>query len=121
MEVEMKLRILPLVLFLLVAGCGVRSGEDTGGMEATVHVENPPAAAGSLTIYAVPRVGPRRLVGHLSAAREGSFTFLTGATDQYVLVAEGLGGGRIVSNPITLSPGSTVRWDMTANIALITQ
>lgn len=114
--------VLLLVAVLMVSACATRSGDNgaEGGQGAsiTIVVDNNLPAAGSLSIYAVPDVGGRRAVGHIGAAQTARLSFPATNPASYRFLAEGLGGARIVSNPVSLRPGETVHWDLSSNVAI---
>jgi hypothetical protein len=82
-------------------------------------VENPRPGGGPLTVYAVPTAGPRRLAGTVVAAQSTRLNFNVVTTGQYRLVAETAGRTQLTSNLVTVGPGDTIWWDLTANIATV--
>jgi heme/copper-type cytochrome/quinol oxidase subunit 2 len=112
-----------LLLLLAVTGLGAcaSGGMGAGGAGNTVlRVENNLIPATSLSIYAVPEVGTRTLVGVVDPSSTATLRFnASAAGGQYRFVAETTAGNEIASNPITVSSGATIRWDLTANIATV--
>ena len=111
--------LLAIALGLVLAACAAGgSGPATQGSTA-LEVQNnliPPIA---LSIYAVPEFGSRRLIGQVQpgATRVIRFDPSSGG-GQFRFAAEASFGREIVSNPVTLARGDSIRWDLSANIAV---
>lgn len=106
----------------LVLGACATGGAGTGEEGSTaVQVQNNLIPPTSLTIYVVPDIGSRRLIG---TVQPGATRVLrwdpTTASGQFQFAAQTTAGREIVSNPVSLSRGATVRWDLTANLAVVT-
>ena len=87
-----------------------------------LRVENNLIPPTSLSVYAVPEVGSRSLVGAVEPGATATLRFNPMAgTGQFRFVAETTAGNEIASNPVTISPGATVRWDVSANIATVVE
>ena len=101
------------------AGLGARAGTSAGGA-TMLMVENNLAVPTTLSIYAVPEVGTRIFVGTVTSSANATLRFdPIGAAGRYRLVAETTTGAEIVSNPISFSPGATIRWNLSANLASV--
>lgn len=114
-------RTLPLALLLLGLGAcaSAGAGAATGG-DTMLVVENNLAVPTTLTVYAVPEVGTRTLVGTVTSGANATLRFdPIGAGGRYRFVAETTSGNEIVSNPVTFSAGATVRWNLSANLASV--
>lgn len=121
MKAPLGIVVKALVLMLLVAATAACASTADGGERSTVVVvENDLVPSYALTIYAIPDAGSRRLVGHVDPRETATLRFNPFGTGQYRFVAETTAGDEIVSNPITFSPGATLRWDLNANIVTVT-
>lgn len=108
---------------MLVASIGAcaSTGEGAEG-ETTLIVENDLIASSALTVYAVPEVGSRSLIGTVAAGETKTLRFTPfGAGTQYQFMAETTAGGDLVSHPISFSPGATLRWNIDANIVNVVE
>lgn len=112
-------KALALMVPLAAAGGCATTGE-AGEGSTVVIVQNDMVPSYALSIYAVPEVGSRRLVGHVDPRETATLRFNPLGSGQYRFVAETTAGSEIVSNPISFSPGATIRWDLNANIATVT-
>lgn len=112
---------------ILLVGIVALGACATGGMGGAaegstgLEVQNnliPPTA---LTIYLVPEIGTRRMIGSVQpgATRVVRFDPIS-ASGQYQFVAETTFGRDIVSNPVTFRSGDSIRWDVSANLAVVT-
>jgi hypothetical protein len=116
---------LPLVFLVLgLGGCaGVGAGAGDGaasGGGTMLVVENNLAMPSSLTVYAVPEIGTRTLVGTVTSSANATLRFdPIGAGGQYRFVAQTTRGNELISNPVTFSPGATIRWNLAANRASV--
>lgn len=116
-------RAVAMVLLLLGLGACASAGAGAGGGAGggtMLVVENNLAVPTTLTVYAVPEVGTRTLVGTVTSGANATLRFdPIGAAGRYRFVAETTGGNEIVSNPVTLSRGATIRWNLSANLASV--
>ena len=129
-----KLRILPaLALALsLTSACGASAsgggsvgrgdGSDPGpsSREVGIVVENNLMPSTAVTVYAVATQGSRRLLGTVPPGTTRRLRFQASTLlERYRFVAS-LGLNRdIASNPLPLSGGETVRWQLNTNSAFI--
>lgn len=106
---------------LLLAGCAA-GAMGTGAQGSTaLEVQNNLIPPTSLTIHIVPDIGSRRLVGTVQPGATRVVRFdPPSASGQYQFVAETTFGREIVSNPVSFRSGATVRWDLSANLAVVT-
>jgi hypothetical protein len=115
---EAKLGLLVLaLLFIVLPACSMAG---TGGGEGNVQVtvENNLIPPTSLSVYAVPEVGSRRLVGNVTPGQTSTLSFSGRTAEQYRFVAQTTAGQEIASNTITLGPGSAAIWDVSSNIVV---
>jgi len=125
-----KLRIFPaLALALsLASACTGSSGSVTNGAsdpgpsarEVSIMVENNLQPSTAVTVHAIGTQGSRRLLGTVPPSttrrlRFGASTVL----ERYRFVASVGIGREITSNPLPLSGGETVRWQLNTNSAFI--
>lgn len=117
------LHIVPVLLLAgsFAVGCASAGAGTAPGTEGntTLRLENnliPPAA---LTIYAVPETGARRLIGSVSSGETATLRFDAFNFGRYRFLAETTAGAEIASNPVSFSPGATIRWGLSANIATV--
>ncbi len=111
-----------LVLTLGVSLSACASGGMGGGGEGSVAVEvrNNLIPPTSLSVYAVPDIGSRQLVGVVQPGATRTLRFNPlGSGGQYQFMAETTEGRDIVSNPLTISIGATITWDVNANLATV--
>lgn len=121
MKARLGIAARALALMLLVTATAACASTAEGGEGSTVVVvQNDLMPSYALSIYAVPDVGSRRLVGHVDPRETATLRFNPFGTGQYRFVAETTAGNEIVSNPISFSPGATLRWDLNANIIRVT-
>lgn len=119
-SVRHVLALVSVAAALLLVACASAGGGGGGGPEVAVRVENNLIPSAGLTIYAVPRVGGRRLLGSVSPSSTRTLTFNpVGDTGEYVFVAETTAGAQISSNPVLVSAPATVHWDLSSNIATV--
>ena len=112
------------LLVMLGAGCaGARSstGEpDVDPNSGILRVTAVPPV-GSMTIYVLNSVGGRRLVGYVRPGQDAELPFRFPGNGTYRFLAETLSQAQMVSNTVYLRPGMEVVWDLTSNIALISE
>jgi hypothetical protein len=118
-------RALPLVLLLLGLGaCASAGGSGDGGAEesTTLVVDNNVVTPSTLTVYAVPEVGTRTFVSTVTPGARATLRFdPVGTLGRYRFVAETAGGSEVVSNPVSFSPGATIRWNLSANLSTVAE
>lgn len=114
---------LALALALPLAACGgTARGGDSGPSteQATIVVENnlnPPAA---VTIHAVSSLGSRQRVGSVPPGSTRTLRVSAGSlVGQYRFIADAGLGRELVSVPLPLSGGETVRWELNTNTAVV--
>lgn len=103
-----------LMLAAAVAGCATTGAGAEG--ETVLIVENNLLPPTSLTVRAIPDSGTRLLVGLVDPGETARLRFRAGMSGQYRFVAEAGGGQSVVSNPISVVRGDTLRWDIRSNI-----
>lgn len=111
-----------LVIFLGMAlGACASGGMGVGGEGSTaLEVRNNLIPPTSLSIYAVPDIGSRRLIGVVQPGATRTLRFdPAGGSGQFRFMAETTEGRDIVSNPISFSTGVTITWDVNANLATV--
>ena len=116
----------PKILVIALAalfGAGLSACASMGGGGAegntTLVVENTLAPSTSLTIYALPEVGSRSMVGLVDPQETARLTFNSMSAGTYRFMARTTSGQELVSHPITVSPGQTIEWDVRANIVRV--
>jgi hypothetical protein len=110
---------LVLSFAVLLGACASGGGMSGGGQgSVALEVENNLIPPTSLSVYALPEIGSRQLVGIVQPGRTRVLRFdPVGASGQYRFMAETTEGREIVSNPLTISSGATVSWDVNSNLA----
>jgi hypothetical protein len=110
---------LALLLSTALAGACATFGQGGAPTESqvTVRVENNLIPPTSLTIYAITDRGTRRLLGSVNPSDTQTLHFEAGPGGQYRILARTTGGREILSNPVNVSGGEGIRWDVQANIA----
>ena len=99
-------------------GCASRGAAGEGeGVTTFLLVSNNLPNPTSLSVYAVPQVGTRTLVGTVRPGATVRLSFRPPSQQEYRFLARTTGGAEILSNPVTVVPGEGVRWDLGANIA----
>jgi predicted small secreted protein len=109
-----------VLLSTTVAACASTS-EGSGLNEIGVEVRNDLVPSSALTIYVVPEMGGRRLLGNVSPSQTKTLSFREVSVGQYRLMARTTGGREIVSNPIVLGGARTLRWNLSSNILTIVE
>jgi hypothetical protein len=100
------------------ASGGATSGGGQGG--TALEVRNNLIPPTSVSVYADPEIGSRRLVGVVQPGATRVLRFdPTAASGQYNFVAETTSGQELVSNPITFSSGASLRWDLSSNLVTV--
>ena len=109
------------VALLLAAGVGGCASAGTGsGGDTAIVVENNLVPSSAMSVYALPDQGGRRLIGSVSPGETRTLRFdVFGVGGQYRFVARTTGGSDLVSNPVTIEAGDTVRWSLASNIATV--
>lgn len=121
MLLRSSLSVLMVALFAALSGGCAAAGTGAAGGEVAVRVQNNLIPPTTLTIYAVPETGARRLLGSVTPNSTQTFTFLPGAGVQHRFMARTTAGAEVVSNPVPVSPGATVRWDVQSNVAAVVE
>ncbi len=131
-----KLRIFPVLALALslTSACGasasgggsVSRGGSGGGdarpssREARIVVENNLVPSTAVTVYSVGTQGARRLLGTVPPGTTRALRFQTSTLlERYRFVASAGISREITSNPLPLSGGETVRWQLNSNSAFI--
>lgn len=109
-------RWLVLVLPLLLVACASPRGTEES--RATLRVENDLIPPTSLSVYAVPEIGSRILVGVVPPGETTTLTFDAAAASDYRFVAETTAGREITSDEITLGSGDGAIWSVNANVVV---
>jgi hypothetical protein len=123
-----KLRILPALALALsltsactgASGSVVRGGPggDPGpsSQQVEIIVENNLVPSTSVTIHSVGTQGARRLVGTVPPGTTRTLRFRAGTlVERYSFVASVGISQNLTSNPLSLSGGDTVRWQLNSN------
>lgn len=112
---------LAVLLGVVLAACATGGGMGAGGEGSTaLEVRNNLIPPTSLSVYAVPDVGSRQLIGVVQPGSTRTLRFdPVGAGGQFRFMAETTEGRDIVSNPLTFSSGATITWDVNANLATV--
>lgn len=101
---------------LVLGACATAGG--AGGEETVVdiEVENTLSPPVSVTIWIVPELDPRELLGTVGPGEAEAFSYTAGAAGRYRLVAETTAGGDLLSRRFAI-PGDveTVSWNMSTN------
>jgi hypothetical protein len=118
--IRSRFALLLLALSLPVSGCAMGGMGAAGEGSVAVEVENNLIPPTSLSVYAVPETGARRLIGVVDPSETRTLRFdPVGAAREYRFAAETTSGADIVSNPLVIGANDAVRWDVTANLAVI--
>ncbi len=110
-----------LALLPLLMACSLSRNDGAEAPDTTLVVENSLIPSVSLTVYAMPasRPGSRSLVGSVNPGATTTLRFNPIDGGQYQFIAEIPLGNDIVSNPVSFSPGETIRWDLRSNILTV--
>lgn len=110
-----------LIALLMTALAGCASTPAGGGVnEVVVRVNNNLIPPTSLSVYMVPEVGARRLLGTVPPGSDRTLRFNPiGAGGTYRLVGETVGGTDIPSTPFSLAGAAVVNWDVQSRIATV--
>ena len=111
-----------LVALLMTALAGCASTPAGGAAnEIAVRVNNNLIPPTSLSVYMVPDVGARRLLGTVPPSSNRTLRFNpVGVGGTYRLVGETVGGTDIASTPFSLTGAGIVNWDVQSRIATVT-
>lgn len=116
MQLRIPRWILALFAVVLLAGCASTSESD-GAADVAVEVQNDLVPPTSLTVWMVPTVGGRDMLGVVPPGATQTLEFnMTSASGEYRLQAETTAGEEIWSYPFILSESdAAVVWDLSAN------
>jgi hypothetical protein len=101
------------------SACASAERQAATGEDRTVQVtvENnlqPPTA---VTVYIGEQIGTRRTLGDVGSLDTRTFSYEPATrTGTYRLVARTTAGAELVSDPITLYAGESVRWQLRGNV-----
>lgn len=111
-----------LLLLATALGACASGGMGAGGGGSTaIEVRNNLIPPTSLSVYLVPDIGSRQLIGVVQPGATRTLRFdPVGGSGQYRFRAETTEGREILSNPLSFSTGVTVTWDVNANLATVT-
>ncbi len=110
-----------LAAALLLAACAA-AVPGAADAELLIRVQNNLVPPTSLTVWAVPATGTRQMLGTVDPSTTATLRFDPApAAGQYRLMAETTAGTEIVSNPVVLSDAAVVQWDLSSNIATVTE
>lgn len=104
------------------AGAATPPATTTAGTAAAVvegkvvRVQNNLIPPTSMTVYAVPRIGVRQMLGVLQASETRAFTFEPAAVGQYRLVGQVSAGSQMLSPDFNFAGTRGVTWDMNSNV-----
>ncbi|MGH7506233.1 MAG: hypothetical protein ACRELX_11305 [Longimicrobiales bacterium] len=108
---------LALTMTPLVSACA--TGAQGSGEGVQVEVNNDLIPSSALTVYVLPEIGARRLIGNVNPSETTTLQFEEVAVGQYRLMARTTGGNEIVSNPISLANVAAITWDLSSNILTV--
>lgn len=113
--------LLPVLLLLGLGACASTGAGGPGGQgSTTLRVDNDLVPSTDLRIYLAAATGGRTMVGSVNPGQNATLRFdPVGGGGTYQFIAEIPLGQSIRSNPITFSPGDTIEWDLSANIATV--
>jgi hypothetical protein len=111
-------RTVLLAALLLLAACGLPGRAGDGANRVQLRVENNLIPPTSLTVFAVPEVGSRRMAGVVRPGETATLTFSAPVVEGYRFTAQTTAGREIVSNTVTLGPGRAAVWDVNANLVV---
>jgi hypothetical protein len=112
-------KALALVALFGTAACATGSREEAadGGGPIEVTIENDLQPPTSVTVWVGEQIGTRRTLGDVGPMDTRTFTLDPGtASGTYRFMARTTQGVELVSDPITVYAGESVRWDLTGNI-----
>lgn len=113
--------VVGVVLLIAATGCASAGMGAGGERTVAVEVENNLIPPTSLSVFAVPETGTRRLIGVVEPSTTETLRFdPVAAGGQYVFVAESTAGAEIVSDPVTITEPMVMNWDLAANIITVT-
>lgn len=104
-----------------VASDGEPEGEGGGGdANVTIVVNNNLSPPTDASVWIVPQGTRQTLLGSVAPGQRTSLRYVhrRGIT-HYRLRARPTGGREIVSNQFSLQPGDEVRWELSANVAIV--
>jgi hypothetical protein len=104
----------------LLAACGTGARGGSAGEPVLVRVNNNLVAPTVISVYLVPEVGGRRLLGTVTPGSQATLRY-SGSTIgvNFRLVARTTGGTEIPSTPFSVRQGETVHWDLQSRIATV--
>ena len=106
------------------ANANANAGASVGGSsrnteEVSITVENDLTTPLPVTVFVVGP-GARSPLGTVGASSTRGLTYRSGAiTGSYRLVAQTSGGAEVISQPITLTGGESLTWNLRANTILV--
>lgn len=105
-----------LAAFALAVGACATTGGSGERHTVNVHVENTLSPPATLTIWMVPELDTRQVLGAVAPGGEQAFSYTAGVAGRYQLLAETSGGPNVVSRRFSI-PGDTetVRWNLSTN------
>lgn len=98
------------------SACASAGTRPAGAGNTTLRVQNNLVPATPLNVYAVTDAGERTHLGLVSPGATASLRFDTQVGDRLRFVAEPATGAPIMTTPLGVSPGRTLRWDVNANV-----
>lgn len=111
--------VLPLLLAIACAPARVAPGEVENG-DVVVRVDDNLIPTHMITVYAVPEVGARMMLGTVMPQESETFEMTPVAAGPYRLLARTVAGAEMVSERFTpLEPG-LVEWTLSPNIVTVT-
>lgn len=116
MKPQIQRWMFALLAFVLIAGCASTS-ETEGAADVPVEVRNNLIPPTSLTVWMVPTVGGRDMLGVVPPGATQTLGFnMFSASGEYRLQAQTTAGEEIWSYPFILSESdAAVIWDLSAN------
>ena len=107
---------------LVVAGGAACSSATQGSADPATQirltVENDFIPPTTLSVYAIPENGSRRLVGLVRPGDTAALSWSGAITSDYRFSAQTTTGEEIVSNSINLGPGQSAVWNVRSNVVV---
>jgi len=110
----------PVLVLILLAGACAPNGIDTDvdpEAEAAIQVNNDLTPSTVVTVWIIPDVGSRQMLGTVTPGDRETLRFDAGtATREYRLRARTTAGAEIISTPFSLAAGRAVQWNLNSNM-----
>ncbi len=120
LPVRRAIAAVPALILILLVGACAPNGVDTDvdpEAEAAIQVNNDLIPSTVVTVWIIPDVGSRQMLGTVSPGDSETLRFDAGATTrEYRLRARTTAGAEIVSTPFSLAAGQAVEWNLNSNM-----